>query len=306
MFKIVLIVVTISACLYSKSSENERVVRNLKIDKIHYKVYESANSLENDNMNRQVYIIKNIKDACQPFNKIKDAEIKSGNDSVVVTYNKRTKLTSYRNLNQYGISVVEFGNDNIPRSCLFKSSPSRNFTQAEDEMYAKTKKIPQSYKKINEDKAIEQGRALINTIYGVEEGNKFDSVKVSYNNKDFILFYCVKIKNDIWDSRSIEIAINANTGEIQRYSGGRSSDIDFSYVPKISKENARQVYAVEIKKLNADIEINQIALSKRKDSKGKYRWLWRIYGTRKDKKIGTSAMMFIDSETGEIVFKKMD
>jgi hypothetical protein len=39
---------------------------------------------------------------------------------------------------------------------------------------------------------------------------------------------------------------------------------------------------------------------------GHPRWTWYVFGRRKDKHIGTAAMMAIDSETGEVLFKKIE
>ena len=35
-------------------------------------------------------------------------------------------------------------------------------------------------------------------------------------------------------------------------------------------------------------------------------WVWKIIGKRNDKKMRTSAMMFFNAETGDIIINRMD
>ena len=108
------------------------------------------------------------------------------------------------------------------------------------------------------------------------------------------------------DLRRSIIEINANDGQIVKFSGEGLSDIDFNYVPKITKDQVLKIYSSEIQKLDAEITIDKVFLNKYSGKGGGRRWVWQIYGVRHDKDLGTAAMMFIDSETAEVVFKKMD
>ena len=121
----------------------------------------------------------------------------------------------------------------------------------------------------------------------------------------YAINFLVKTKNDIIDFSRITITINANSGLIESYNGGPLKKLDYSYVPKISKDYVLTKYNEERMKLNASIDISKIGLDRRV-FKGHNRWMWTIYGIRKDKDMGTAAMMFFDSETGELLFKRMD
>jgi hypothetical protein len=231
----------------------------------------------------------------------------NSNEKIRVRYNSRLQVMEYSGLLQYGISTISIDDYGMPKSINFLPPLSRNFTEEENEYYLNTNKIPPSYAAITEAQAIDRAKHLLKLIEGTES-KKYDSVSVipvgvcnAYN-----VIFRVKIRNDIWDSRSARIVINANTGEIESFSGdGKREDVDFSYTPKIHKSQALQMYKDEIKLLGADISISKIALDIY-EIHGQKRWVWTIYGHRKDKELSTAAMMFIDSETGEVFFKRMD
>jgi hypothetical protein len=228
------------------------------------------------------------------------------NNKVHAIFHPEDKEWEYNNLLQCGISIIRITDCGIPQFISF-DIPSRNFTKEEYDYNTRTNKIPPSYATLTEEQAVTRAKSLLNLIEGAES-KKYDSVSVTpvgvgdaYN-----VVFEVKMKNDIWDSRSARIIINANTGEIETFFGdGKCEDVDYSYIPKIPKSQALQMYADEIKRLGADISISKIVLDIYKKH-GQKRWTWTIYGYRKDKELSTAAMMFIDSETGEVFFKRMD
>jgi hypothetical protein len=134
--------------------------------------------------------------------------------------------------------------------------------------------------------------------------------KVSFQiTVDSTLFYGDSDSKDIRDTRRVEIVINANTGKFETFYGTskNAQEINYNYVPKISKSQVLQTYSNESIKLHADIVLTDVELIyKQIDEAGHHKWTWYVYGRRKDKHIGTAAMMAIDSETGEVLFKKME
>jgi len=67
---------------------------------------------------------------------------------------------------------------------------------------------------------------------------------------------------------------------------------------------ALDMYLEEGSKLGSTIEITKIVLNKFYTN-DTVRWHWRIIGDRKDRQLTTSEMMWVDSETGEVIFKNM-
>jgi hypothetical protein len=169
----------------------------------------------------------------------------------------------------------------------------------------KTKKIPPSYCVITEQQAVERAQKVLNEIYGASEAAKFDSVSIDGIYQEYRVDFRVKPKNDISDSRCSHFNINANTGEIESYTGDGLSDLDLSYVPTVPKSQALQMYLDECTRLKADIVIKKVVLDKH-TYKGLRRWVWTIYGRRKDKELFWAAAMFFDSETGEVLYKNME
>jgi hypothetical protein len=231
----------------------------------------------------------------------------NSNEKIRVRYNSHLQVMEYSGLLQYGIETISIDDYGMPKYIYFLPPHCRNFTKEEYDYNTRTHKIPPSFATITEAQAIDITKHLLKLIEGTES-KKYDSVSVTPVGvgNAYIVTFRVKIKNDIWDSRSADIVINANTGEFKSFSGdGKREDVDYSYIPKIPKSQVLQMYEDEIKRLGADISISKIVLDIY-EKHGLKRWAWTIYGYRKDKELNTAAMMFIDSETGEVFFKKMD
>jgi hypothetical protein len=230
------------------------------------------------------------------------------NTKVHAVFHPGDKEWEYNNLLQCGISIIRITDCGIPRFISFDAPPSRNFTKEEYDYHNQTNKIPPSYATLTEEQAVTKAKSLIKLIEGAEESKKYDSVSITPVGvgNAYIVTFRVKIKNDIWDSRSADIVINANTGEIESFSGdGKCGDVDFSYIPKIPKSQALQMYEDEIKRLGADISNSSIVLCP-PGFNSQNKWEWNIYGNRKDKKLHLAAKMVIDSETGEVLVNRMD
>jgi hypothetical protein len=228
------------------------------------------------------------------------------NEKIHVVFHPDKKEWEYNDLVGCGISTIKITDCGIPRFISF-NTVSRIFTKEEFDYNNHTNKIPPSYATLTEVQAVERAKLLLNLIEDTES-KKYDSISVIpvASGNAYNVIFRIKIRNDIWDSRSASMAINANTGEIENFFGdGKCEDVDYSYIPKIPKSQALQMYEDEIKRLGADISISKIVLCPPGYNSQK-KWEWNIYGYRKDKELNTAAMMFIDSETGEVFFKKMD
>lgn len=197
--------------------------------------------------------------------------------------------------------LINIDSEDIPRDIYFKESRyARSFTNEEKTYLRKNEKLDPSFCIIPEDKAIDRASTFLSSILGIQEKNKFDSVIVSVggaNDHYYVINFKSKIKNDIWDPRTAKVLINANTGEITRYkSQGRN--VDFNYIPKITKNQAWQTFNNECLKIKADVSITKFVLC---STNIRNRWTWSIYGERKDKDLHRSAGLFIDSENGLIL-----
>ena len=223
---------------------------------------------------------------------------------------KKHKMYTYINLQQqFGIRRIKIDKDGYPRRIAFETRYPRSMTEKEKEESRKTRGFAPSYCTISKDTAIARAYRLLTAIYGITEAQTFDSVSVkdSGTRTDYFITLSIKRTGDILDRRNAEIVINANTGQIKDYygSGKRPPYLDFNYVPKVSKAEVLMIYIEEKNRLHADIDIREVYLYWNKINNVN-RWEWRIYGHRNDEVLGTSAMMFFDSETGEVLFKRMD
>lgn len=263
--------------------------------------------------NKNINKITKIRDAIVSFQAIvsPDKMRNSKNDTIIILLDKHLKRNVYINLQQqFGIRRIEMDNDGYPRTISFKTAYPRAMTENEKEESSKTKGFAPSYCTISKDTAIARAYKLLAAIYGNAEAETFDSVTVKDlgNRTDYYISFSIKRTGDIVDFRKANIIINANTGQIMDYyfhgPVKRPSYLDFNYVPKVSKTEVLTIYEDKKIRLNADIDIQEVYLYWN-EIKNVNRWEWRIYGHRKDKILGTSAMMFFDSETGEVLFERM-
>lgn len=261
--------------------------------------------------NKNIKKIAEIRDAIGSFQTIvfPKKNRNSKNDTIVIVLDKQFKMNVYLNLRQqFGIKRIEMDNDGYPRRIGFETVWPRTMRKEEKRESLKITGIAPSYCTILKDTAIARAYQLLAAIYGNAEAETFDSVavKISGTGMDYFITLSIKRTGDILDFRKANININANTGQILDYDGPgkREPYLDFNYVPNVTKAEVLRIYEEEKNRLNADIVIREVYLYWN-EIRNVNRWEWRIYGHRKDKILGTSAMMFFDSETGEVLFKRM-
>ena len=175
-------------------------------------------------------------------------------------------------------------------------------TGAERLEYEKTKKIPDSFKKINTDSALYIAREFLNIILRESRvgymSTVFDSVKIDEINWQYIIYFQTKMKDDILDYRYAEIHVCAKTGNVRSYSGELNLDYNLNYIPKITKEEALTIYREHMIKNNDTAAIFKIYLTK--NQRSKQRWGWAIFATPPGKG-GFNYYIIIDSENGKIL-----
>ncbi len=309
MFSKVIVVTLLSCliteCLYAKDASAIK----FKLDKC-IKHDDSAKVVSDFNKNMDK--VADIREAIGSFQTIDSPNKKENekDETTIIVIDKQHKIKKYINLQQkFGIDRIEMDKDNYPRRIGFKTRYPRAMTAKEKKESSKIKGIAPSYCTISKDTAIARAYTLLKAIYGNAEAETFDSVTVKDlgTRTDYFVSFSFKRTGDILDFRKADIVINANTGQIMDYfgPGKRPSYLDFNYVPKVSKTEVLAKYEEEKNRLNADINIREVYLYWNEIG-GVNRWEWHIYGDRKDKILGTSAMMFFDSETGEVLFERMD
>ncbi len=159
-----------------------------------------------------------------------------------------------------------------------------------------------------ESTAVLYAKEFISQLNGNESAAMFDSVSFNYCakfdiNMQYQICFYIKPKNDINDPTKAMVRINAFTGEFTEYEGRLPvlSKDDFNYIPKITKDQALAIHADKCKKLQGSIKYSTVELMKRylRDS----RWHWRIHASNTDGKKTRPAIVYIDSENGEIIYK---
>jgi hypothetical protein len=278
-----------------------------KIDKLSFYVNSNANIIEKDKFEKQLRLIGSILDSCKAIKYQTRIKLTSDfKDSISITNNNPRGDIEYHSITGRNFRFAAMDSKNMIRSIAFPIN-ERSLTKEENKNYSQTRKIPDTFKNISEEDAIAIAKRFHLAVYGKEENSKFDTLSLSNSHSSYFVKFKIKQKNEILDTRSSIITVNANTGEIESFTGEGLSDIDLNYSPKFTKSQALVMYKDVSDRLNATITIRTMGLSKiSKKKDGKSRWAWLIYGDRKDKYLGTSAMMFIDSETGEVLFNKMD
>jgi len=190
---------------------------------------------------------------------------------------------------------------------LYLGGGGRALTEAEEKECAMGDRIPESYKKVSKEDALQMAYAVNTFVYGEEEADKFDSVTVDEARKAYSVRFMVKPRNDIFDMREVTVTIDANNGQIRSVYTNGARNLDYSYVPKIKKEQVLEMYRHIVDSLHATVNIRKVGLTMYSyGDVGPERWTWQVFGDRKDKMISMAAMLFVDSETGEIIYVNME
>jgi hypothetical protein len=277
----------------------------IKISKNSFYFDSTINKVGRDTLEKHLQVISLIVDSCRLINNqtLRKSNIDSI-DSLVISKRDKNRI-EYRDLNnrKFISATVDF-NNTIRKIWFYPNG--RGLTKEEIKSYFRTRKIPETFRNISEDEAIGIAKKFHRAIYGKKEDLKFDSIYVTISQKAYTVTLGIKQKNDIWDTRTSNITVNANTGEIEHFRGEGLSDIEFSYVPKVKKEQFLQIYKAVRDSLHAIIIVHEIGLTKHPNKNGENRLAWQIYGQREDKSLRLSAMFFVDSETGEVLLNALD
>jgi hypothetical protein len=302
------IVVIFGPCFLGNAQEKASF--QITADSIRFYGDSDSKVISNNKLMEHVEIFKKVNRVLSSFSKSQSVSSqRSAIDSARIMCNKKTNTCEYQDLKKYGIRGIKIHEDGTIDYIRFYTSTPRHFTETENKFCHEKHRIPPTYCLLSDSVAIEKARVLLRAIIGEEDGRKFDSVSIAGNYKVYDIFLNIKKRNDICDPRRAEIVIHANTGEFESFYGPSKDthEINYNYVPKISKSQVLQMYSNESIKLHADIVLSIVELVyKQIDEEGHHRWTWYAYGRRKDKHIGTAAMMAIDSETGEVLFKKLE
>ena len=252
-------------------------------------------------LDKMLEIHSKLKDIVPHLKKINTSNIK---DTVsIVVPNKREY--EYNHLDNLGITWLSFDNNDVVIKLGLQASGYRNVTREELKEYIRTRKVPSTYAAVTEEEAIALARKMHRLIYGKEEDKKFDSVRVTHSSRFYGVHFSVKAKNNIRDWRSSTVIINANSGEIESFSGeGLNKSITYDYTPKIPKSRAIEIFTAETERFHSDMKIKEIYLAKRKNDKDEIRWAWQIFGNRQGF-MGTADVLYIDSENGEIIYNQI-
>jgi hypothetical protein len=250
---------------------------------------------------------KICKGYCDSVNPRALVKTKIADDTIKVSYHKGLKVYVYKDLERYGIKQIYIDENDFPKSIYFSTPHPRRPSLEE---MRNPSKISPTYCNISESSAVAKARMVLESVYGAEEAGYFEVAEIPQTSSEYCVTFKTMTKNDISDCRSATVIVNANTGFVDHFTGDGRRDPDFTYdyIPKVSKSQALQMYENERLRLGADIEINEVILliGKKHGKTGEKCWAWHIYGFRKDIEMTTSAYMFIDSETGEVLAKKLE
>lgn len=298
-----LILLSISYSSYSK----EKIVRQVAIENDTFNIDSTANFIMEKQLKVHKELFMRISGIWKDIHKIDAHEAKARDDiKKPISCKKKNNSMEYTSLSRFGINKITIFENGLINTIDFKADKPRRMSLAERKEYDSTQQYPETFRALSESEAIGLARVFIDRIYGTGRASNYDSVLVRTINEVYHLMFNIKTKNDIRGVGRISIEICVNTGQIRRFSGSRYpllTEADYSYVPKISKEQALQMYREECAKINADIEIREMFLIKEVPRRrgGEKIWMWKIFGKRKDKEKLMASMLFIDSETGEIL-----
>lgn len=133
--------------------------------------------------------------------------------------------------------------------------------------------------------------------YGM--GDSFEEFElgdlIEYDDK-IEIHYKSTYKGDIVDVRDVRIELLREYGIITRYIGEIKNKYSLEYVPKINKSNAMELINLEINKNILSYKITRIKLKKLGE-----RWIWYAFLSNLESKQTLASIIYIDSETGEIL-----
>jgi hypothetical protein len=301
------ILATITVLNYQQSifSENN-VNRNVIIDQDTIVLDTSLQLTSDEQILQHVELFKKISADWNSVCRVNSSLKKGSFRSKSFVFRERPETFDYRHLDKYNIESIYLVENSIPVRIEFKTSNPRIFTDGELNEYKKTGILPLSYKTLSEKMAIEKANNFLKNFYGKKYSGQYDSIHISINGDDYFISFGIKKKGNIVDLHCSFFEINVNTSEISSFSTSSEpflNESDFNYTPKISKEQATQMFLNEAQKMQLNFRITNIMLRKDYGKAGEPYWAWYIYGKRENQEQAISSVMIINSETGEIIGK---
>lgn len=164
--------------------------------------------------------------------------------------------------------------ENYVKRIQISSSFGYKMTSTEVEYFNKTKKIPESYRKITETDALKTTMSFIKKLLEQKSAEytivDFDSVNVLNDQYSYVFYVYCKQKTDVFDIRNAEVKVNANTGIIRWFSGDLFLSYDLNYKPKISKDEAQKIVEDTVHKKGKKISYKSVYI--RSDIMHKEKW----------------------------------
>ena len=206
---------------------------------------------------------------------------------------------------------IEFDKNGIVSS-IHVESCTRSLTIDEQNYFNMHNKISPSILNIDKKEATIIAKKFFNNLlkkYNMQNDTlAYDSVFVSNGQDRYIICFRVRAKNHISDTRSADVSINPNNGQLLHfYTYGLLKKRNMNYKPKISYEQFTSMID-SLKSINELHMNNQIKLELRPGLWQWKKWIWVLWGCKVEN-CYTSSMLVVDSETGKILtnqFKTAD
>ncbi len=301
---------------FAVPAENEQN-KIVKLNNMVFKLKSEDTAITDIRLKSYIDIVNKIEAGIYKITgKLKKPAVLNETDSIKVTrdelqkniaLHERRVVMEFKN-RKTGVKYIEFDNQNYPSWIDFPHDVSKS-PKYEDLRKLREKEADLSkYPVIPESTAVKYAVSFLELLNGVEKTAIYDSIGVQVYaeadiNMQYIVVFKAKVKNDICDARGAGVRINAFTGELVGYRGEPPflNKEDFNYTPKISREQAIEIHAEACKKLPGIIKINSALLYK--ENINVTRWHWCINASNIRGEYGYPAILYIDSETGEIFYK---
>lgn len=173
--------------------------------------------------------------------------------------------------------------------------------------FDETKKILDKFKKIDENMALESALSFVEKILTEKNKQKtlqeFDSINISYGEYFYEINISCKSRTEVFDSRLIQIVVDARTGEIIKFKGKLFLDYRLDYKPLITKSEAIAIVENVAKKMGKKIHYKSIYIIR--DKYRDNRMVWDICIKEDAPNAAYGNQILIDCENGKILLNDL-
>ncbi len=304
--------IILSVCLFAFAGSKEETIYESS-DAVVITKKGEANNVSADRIARDLVAVRRIVNHKTVLQKKK-----MGSDHDTIKLINRLSTLDYIT-NKSLVSVGEQGVNFFHRTI----KKSRKRTKEEMKFYNETKKLPKSWAVVDTNIALGTARDFLEDAVRLDALEYYDSIEVANTDECYVFRFRVRQKRNICEHRVVTVWVNANAGYVEYFrvpNRAGYTDLEPEYAPKVTFEQAQQIlikYGEEIGKTirfesmpeaeEATYDKVRAFCLKPKNTEDVLKenvegWMWHAFIRREPSILFQKNEVFIDSETGEILY----